>query len=65
MRYMKVKLFAISVLILIAGIALTSLPRVTAQREHRPSEAEQRLLDVAANRQGLNASRLQRIRFAW
>lgn len=59
MRYMKVKVFAISVLILIAGIALTSLPRVTAQREHRPSEVEQKLLDVAARRQGLNATRLQ------
>ena len=59
MRYMKVKLFATSVLILIAGIVLTSLPRVTAQREHRPSEVEQKLLDVAAKRQGLNASRLQ------
>lgn len=62
MRYMKVKFFVITALILLAGIVLTSLPRVTAQREHRPSEKEQKLLDVAAKRRGVNASRLQLLR---
>ena len=59
MRYMKVKLFATTMLILIVAIVLTSLPRVTAQRENRPSADEQKLLQVAARREGLDASRLQ------
>lgn len=59
MRYMKVKFFVTTVLILIVGIVLTSLPRVSAQREHRLSAEEQKLLEVAAKRQGLDTSRLQ------
>jgi hypothetical protein len=62
MRYMKVKLFATTILILIAGIVLTSLPRVTAQRQHRPSAAEEKLLQVAAKREGLDANRLEVIK---
>ena len=62
MRYMKVKIFTITVLILIAGVVLTSLPPVSAQRENRLSADEQKLLDVAAKRHGLNSSRLQLLR---
>lgn len=62
MRYMKVKVFATIILILIAGIVLTSLPRVTAQKENRPSPEEEKLLQVAAKREGLDASRLQVIK---
>ena len=63
MRYMKVK-FVAAVLILIAGILLTSLPRVTAQKEHRLSAEEQKLLDVAAKREGVEASRLELLKSA-
>ncbi|HEU0253925.1 MAG TPA: S8 family serine peptidase, partial [Pyrinomonadaceae bacterium] len=59
MHYIKVKIFVITVLILIVGTVLTSLPRVTAQKEQRPSEAEQKLLEIAARREGLDATRLQ------
>jgi len=59
MRYMKVKFFITSVLILIVGIVLTSLPRVSAQKEPRLSAEDQKLLEVAAKRRGLDASRLQ------
>ena len=59
MRYMKVKVFITSVLILIVGIVLTSLPRVSAQRENRLSAEDQKLLDIAAKRHGLDTSRLQ------
>ena len=59
MRYLKVKVFATLILILIAGIVFTSLPRVTAQKEHRLSAEEQKLLQVAAKHEGLDASRLQ------
>jgi len=58
MRYMKVKLFTTIILILIAGIVLTSLPRVTAQKENRVSPEDQKLLQVAAKREGLEASHL-------
>jgi hypothetical protein len=59
MRYMKVKFFITSVLILIVGIVLTSLPRVSAQKENRLSAEDQKLLELAAKRRGLDASRLQ------
>ena len=59
MRYLKVKIFATLILILIGGIIFTSLPRVTAQKEHRLSAEEQKLLQIAAKREGLDASRLQ------
>ena len=59
MPYMKVKFVITTALILIAGIVLTSFPRASAQRENRPSAEEQKLLEVAAKREGLNASRLQ------
>jgi serine protease AprX len=59
MHYMKVKFFITSVLILIVGIVLTSLPRVSAQKENRLSAEDQKLLDLAAKRRGLDASRLQ------
>src|SRR5215216_3672808 len=62
MRYMKAKLFVTTILILIAGIVLTSLPKVTAQKENRLSPEEQKLLQVAAKREGLDASRLQVIK---
>jgi len=59
MRYMKVKFFITSVLILIVGIVVTSLPRASAQRENRLSAEDQKLLEVAAKRHGGDASRLQ------
>lgn len=59
MRYLKVKVFATLILILIGGIIFTSLPRVTAQKERRLSPDEHKLLQVAAKREGLDASRLQ------
>jgi hypothetical protein len=59
MRYMKVKVLVVSILILIAGIALTSLPGASAQMEQNISAEEQTLLDLAARREGLDASRLQ------
>ena len=59
MRYLKVKVFATLILILIGGIIFTSLPRVTAQKERRLSPDENKLLQVAAKREGLDASRLQ------
>ena len=62
MRYMKVKIFVITVLILIAAAVFTSLPHVGAQRERRLPEQEQKLLEVAAKRKGSNASRLQVLR---
>jgi hypothetical protein len=64
MRYMKVKLFATTILILIAVIVLTTLPRVSAQKEQRVSPEEQKLLEIAAKREGLDASRLQLIKSA-
>src|SRR6185369_2290729 len=57
MRYMQLK-FITAVFILIVGIVLTSLPRVTAQRQPLSAE-EQKLLDVAAKREGLDATRLK------
>ena len=62
MRYLKVKFFIITVLVLIVGIVLTSLPRASAQREQRLSAEEQTLLEVAAKREGLDASRLQMLK---
>lgn len=59
MQYIKVKFFVTIVLILIVGTLLTSLPRVTAQKEQPLSAAEQKLLEVAANRERLDVSRLQ------
>ena len=59
MRYVKVKFFIITVLILTVGIILTSMPRASAQREQTLSTEEQNLLEVAAKREGLDASRLQ------
>ena len=59
MRYLKVKLFIITTLMLIAGFVINSSPRVSAQRERRPSAEEQKLLEVTARREGLDASRLQ------
>ncbi len=58
MRYMKLK-FATAILILITGVVLTSLPRATAQREESLSTEDQTLLQVAARREGLDASQLQ------
>jgi len=58
MRYMQVKFFITTVLILIVGIVLT-LPRASAQKEQRLSAEEQSLLEVAAKREGLDASQLQ------
>jgi len=63
MRYTKVKFITV-VLILFVGIILTSLPRVTAQKEHHPSAEEQKLLDIAAKRKGLDANRLQLLKSA-
>ncbi|HEY5883429.1 MAG TPA: hypothetical protein VIT88_02020, partial [Pyrinomonadaceae bacterium] len=62
MRYMKVKIFITTVLILIVGIVLTSLPRASAQREQSLSTEEQKLLQVAAKREGLDASQLQMLK---
>lgn len=60
MRFVKVKFFIITVLILMVGIVLTSLPHASAQREQQQLSAEeQKLLEVAANREGLDVSRLQ------
>ena len=59
MRYMKVKVLVGSVLILIVAIALTSLPRASAQKEQSLSTEDQTLLQVAARSEGLDASRLQ------
>lgn len=59
MRYMKVKFFVIIVLILIVGIVITSYPHVSAQQEQPLSTEEQKLLEVAAKQEGLDASRLQ------
>src|SRR5262245_35832978 len=59
MRYMKVKIFAGSVLILIAAIALISMPRASAQMAQSLSAEDQKLLDVAAKQEGLNTSQLQ------
>ena len=59
MHYLKVKLFIITTLMLIAGFVINSSPRVSAQRERRPSAEEQKLLEVTARREGLDASRLQ------
>ena len=59
MPYMKLKFFVTTVLILIAGIVLTSFPRASAQKETRPSAEAQKLLEVAAKREGLNTDRLQ------
>ncbi|HYV09444.1 MAG TPA: S8 family serine peptidase [Pyrinomonadaceae bacterium] len=65
MSYLKVKFIATSVLIIIAGAAiLTSLPRVTAQREDQLSEQEQTLLQIAAKQEGLDASRLKLLKTA-
>jgi hypothetical protein len=59
MRYMRVKVLVVSGLILVAGLVLTSLQRASAQKENRVSPEEQKLLEVAAKRNGLDASRLQ------
>lgn len=59
MRYLKVKLSITTAMILIAGVAITSMPRVSAQREKNQSVDEQRLLDIAAQREGADASQLQ------
>ena len=59
MRYLKVKLSITTAMILIAGIAITSMPRVSAQREKNQSVDEQKLLDIAAQREGADASQLQ------
>ena len=64
MHYIKVKIFVITVLILIVGTVLTSLPRVTAQKEHPLSAEEQKLLDLTAKREGVNAGRLQLLKSA-
>jgi hypothetical protein len=40
------------------------LPRVSAQREHRLSAEEQTLLEIAAKREGIDASRLQILKTA-
>jgi len=63
MQYAKVKIFA-GVLIVIAGAILTSLPRVTAQREDQLSAQEQTLLEIAAKQEGLDASRLKLLKTA-
>ncbi|HSL53785.1 MAG TPA: hypothetical protein VK868_05290, partial [Pyrinomonadaceae bacterium] len=59
MHYLKVKLFIITILMLIAGIVITSSPRASAQRDRRPSTEDQKLLEITARREGLDASRLQ------
>lgn len=59
MHYIKVKLFIITTLVLICGIAITSLPRASAQRKNSPSAEEQKLLEVAARRVGVDAASLQ------
>jgi hypothetical protein len=59
MRYLKVKILVTTILTLIAGIAVTSLPGASAQREQRRAAKEQKLLDVAARRAGLNSNQLQ------
>ena len=64
MHHLKVKLFIITILMLIAGIVITSSPRVSAQRDRRPSAEEQKLLEATARREGLDASRLQVLRSA-
>jgi len=62
MPYIKVKFFIAVILILIAGgMALTSLPRVSAQRENPLSADEQKLLEVAANQYD-RCRELQRLR---
>lgn len=59
MRYMKLK-FATAILILIAGVVLTSLPRATAQKESESlSTQDQTLLQIAARREGLDPSQLE------
>lgn len=63
MLYMKVK-FVAAILTVIAGITLTLMPRASAQKEQRLSADEQKLLNVAAKRQGLDASRLQLLKSA-
>ena len=62
MRYMKVKFFVTTVLILLVTIALTSFPRASAQREEILSSEEQTLLEVAAKREGLDSSQLQMLK---
>jgi hypothetical protein len=59
MRYMKAKVLVGSVLILVVAVTLTSLRGASAQREQSLSAEEQTLLNVAANREGLDAGRLQ------
>lgn len=59
MRYLKVKIFVTSVLILILGLVLISSPRVSAQKERGPSVSEQKLLGVVANRESLDVNQLQ------
>ncbi len=59
MHYIKVKLFIITILVLIGGIVMTSLPRASAQLENHPSADEQKLLEVAARRQGIDAGNLR------
>ena len=59
MSYTRVKLFIITTLVLIGGIVITSLPRVRAQRENHPAAEEQKLLEVAARREGIDAGQLR------
>src|SRR5215510_13014987 len=56
---MKVRVFIFTALILLAGIAVTSLPRVSAQREKQPSANEQKLIEIAARRNDADAASLQ------
>ena len=58
MRYLKVKLFITTILILIVGLVITSFPPARAQRHPRPPADGQKLLEVVARREGLNATRL-------
>ena len=58
MRHLKVKIFITTILILIVGLVITSFPPARAQRQPRSPVDEQKLLQVAARREGLDASRL-------
>ena len=56
---MRVKVFIFTALILLAGIVVTSLPRARAQKESQPSAIEQKLLEIAAKRDGSDPANLQ------
>lgn len=64
MHYLKVKLFIITILMLIAGIVINSSPRVSAQKDRRQPADERKLLEVTARREGLDASQLQVLKSA-